>query len=288
MNLGLDKISGKHALTTHSPLESAKPSQKSTSSAANVNAFSPEGSTVGASLVSPLSEDPVEGGVATAHYHTTHIHSPPVAQCSTDGGEMDTHTGSTPEPVTENHECLHAAVSHTETAELLASNQQHERREQQTFYSQFQSLVSTVFSTTVLILSQLLYVVKKGFHSITRQNTLKQTRIHEKSTPLTNTLLSLAAEASKRHCPRLWATNENTQLAVTTLFGGAIDIFLWKKLHILVYNQENWSRALYHLRHTLWPEGKLNTSPRQQKTDKERTELKRKAAEAFKQFLPSK
>jgi len=105
--------------------------------------------------------------------------------------------------------------------------------------------------------------------------------------PLSNVLLSLGSEVSKKNCPQLWACNEGTQIAILSLFGGGMERFLWKELHEVVYSDENWTRALYHLRHTLWPGGKLMSSTREKQSEEKRAALKKKAAESFKKFLPN-
>lgn len=108
--------------------------------------------------------------------------------------------------------------------------------------------------------------------------------------PFTDTLLSLGTEASKRHCRELWATDKSTQMAIMTLLGGAIDRFLMKELHMVAEKEQNWMRALYNLRHTLWVEGskELDRSPKEKLTEGEREDRKRQAVEALKKFLPSK
>ena len=105
--------------------------------------------------------------------------------------------------------------------------------------------------------------------------------------PLTDTLFSLGSEVSKSECSELWTTAQDTQLAIMVMAGTGIERFLWKELHEVVYNEESWARGLYHLRHTLWPGGKLGVSPRRRRSEKEREEEKRRAVEAFKKFLPS-
>ena len=55
----------------------------------------------------------------------------------------------------------------------------------------------------------------------------------------------------------------------------------------VVDSDENWSRALYHLRQTLWPAGKLMEKSGRSLGAQEKELLKQKAVEAFIQFLPS-
>ena len=114
------------------------------------------------------------------------------------------------------------------------------------------------------------------------------TSAQQERDPLSNVLLSLGTEASKTHCKELWVTSHSTQLAVLTLLGGAIDRFLLHELYLVTEKEENWVRALYHLRHTLWVDGakELVRSPREKLTEEEREERKRKAVESFKKFLP--
>ena len=125
--------------------------------------------------------------------------------------------------------------------------------------------------------------------TFTRSSLLALTKKQQTDSPLGDVLLSLGTEASKNHCEELWVTDKATQLAVLSLFGGAIDHYLLQELHIVVEKEQNWARALYNLRHTLWVEGskELDRSPREKLTEGEREERKKKAADAFKKFLPS-
>lgn len=131
------------------------------------------------------------------------------------------------------------------------------------------------------------YVVGVALTGITPEASAELMRRQAKVVPLTNALFSLGTEVSRLHCPELWVTGGDTQLAVSVMVGGGIERFLWKELHELVYSEENWARALYHLRHTLWPGGTLDKSRRRKRTDEEREERKQEAAKAFKKFLPS-
>ena len=122
------------------------------------------------------------------------------------------------------------------------------------------------------------------------QHTLDSlTRSQQQTNPLSDVLLALGTEASRRHCPELWATDKSTQTALLTLVGGAIDRFLSEELHGVVKKEENWMRMLYRLRHVLWVEGSkdLDRSPRETLTEGEREERKKKAIAAFRKFLPS-
>ena len=107
--------------------------------------------------------------------------------------------------------------------------------------------------------------------------------------PLSNTLLALGTEASTLHCRELWATDTATQLSLLTLVGGAMDRFLMQELKTVVYEERNWVRALYHLRHALWVEGhqELDRSSREKLSVEEQRLRKKAAADAFKKFLPS-
>ncbi len=133
----------------------------------------------------------------------------------------------------------------------------------------------------------IVYTIGLALAGTTLQTTVKLTKQQAKVIPLTNALFSLGTEVSRLHCPGLWATGGHTQLALMTLVGGGVERFLWKELREVVYCEESWARALYHLRLTLWPGGKLETSPRRQRTKEERKENMRAAATAFKKFLPS-
>ena len=64
--------------------------------------------------------------------------------------------------------------------------------------------------------------------------------------------------------------------------------FLWRELKLVVFDEVNWTRALYNLRHTLWPQGILIDGATRKRSEAEIDQLKRKAADAFKNFLPSK
>ena len=116
------------------------------------------------------------------------------------------------------------------------------------------------------------------------------TRRQEREDPLSNVLLALGTEAARMHCEELWVTDHSTQLATLTLLGGTVDRFLFRELTTVVTCEENWVRALYHLRHTLWVDGREGRSrtDRERLTEDEREGRKREAVESFKKFLPSK
>ena len=151
-------------------------------------------------------------------------------------------------------------------------------------YLHSRSLFSKLLTTFLGIIFFIVRMVRESLKPSTPETYLKLAKEQKKRTPLSNVLLSLASEASKKHCPQLWACSDSSQTAILSLAGGGMERFLWKELYSVVYNEENWARALYHLRHTLWPEGKLKTSIRTKPNEKE---MKRKAAEAFRKFLPS-
>lgn len=64
-------------------------------------------------------------------------------------------------------------------------------------------------------------------------------------------------------------------------------VSLPQELEEVVNDERRWARALYNLRHTLWPDGRLYVSQSVQRTQKEREKLMEDAAAAIKQFLPS-
>ena len=154
-------------------------------------------------------------------------------------------------------------------------------------YSLCKFLSSRLLTKALEIFSFLIYIIRQSMNPLSPQAFIKLAKEREQSMPLSNVLLSLGSEASKKNCPQLWACNEGTQIAILSLVGGGMERFLWKELHEVVYSDENWTRALYHLRHTLWPGGKLKTSMRDEQSEEKRTDLKKKAAESFKKFLPS-
>lgn len=151
-------------------------------------------------------------------------------------------------------------------------------------YLYCRSLFSKLLTTSLGIFFFIVQMVKQSLNPLTPQTSLKLAKEQKQRTPLSNVLLSLASEASKKHCPHLWACSDSSQIAILSLAGGGMERFLWKELYSVIYSEENWARALYHFRHTLWPEGKLMTSIGTKPNGKE---MKRKAAEAFKKFLPS-
>ena len=149
-------------------------------------------------------------------------------------------------------------------------------------------LILLVMMYIARLASLVSYIVRRGLDPITQHSTLIIAKEQEKRVPLTNALLSLGTEASSKHCPELWACSENIQLALLVVVGGASERYLWKELKEVVYTEENWARALYHLRHTLWPGGEVMKASKRVLSEKERLKKKQEAAEAIKKFLPSK
>ena len=133
-----------------------------------------------------------------------------------------------------------------------------------------------------------IYIVQQGMEPYSKQNSLVLLAGERKCSPLTNALFCLGSEVSTRHCPQLWACSQNTQLSLLVLVGGGMERFLWRELRSVVCDEVKWTRALYNLRHTLWPGGKLLKDSRKKLMEAEVEQLKRKAADSLKKFLPSK
>ena len=53
-------------------------------------------------------------------------------------------------------------------------------------------------------------------------------------------------------------------------------------------DEDKWARVLYHLRHTLWPNGELDISRRRTLDFTEKKQLREDAVREIKHFLPSK
>lgn len=138
------------------------------------------------------------------------------------------------------------------------------------------------------LITWVIFIVQKGLEPYSERNLRVLMQVERNRFPLTNALFCLGSEASTRHCPRLWACAQNTQLSLLVLAGGGVERYLWRELKLVVCDEVNWTRALYTLRHTLWPGGKFKRSPRRKVSEKELEQLKRKAADSFKKFLPSK
>lgn len=156
------------------------------------------------------------------------------------------------------------------------------------FWMKLGGFVSLVLIYIEWFFSLMYYVVKRGMDPITRFSTIVIVKEQERRAPLSNALFSLGTEVSKKHCPELWVCSEDIQLSLLVAVGGASERFIWKELKDVVYMEENWARALYHLRHTLWPNGELMKKSRRKLSEMERNLVKEKAAEAIKTFLPSK
>lgn len=154
--------------------------------------------------------------------------------------------------------------------------------------SKVQSLVYNFLLYAHRAITWVIFIIQKGVEPFSKPNIHALIEAERRNSPLTNALFSLGSEASARNCPRLWACSQNTQLALLVLAGGGIERFLWRELKLVVSDEMNWSRALYTLRHTLWPGGTLLKSSKRKLSEAELEQLKRKAADAFKKFLPSK
>ena len=144
-------------------------------------------------------------------------------------------------------------------------------------------------SSVVLVSRTVIKIVRQCSLPFTQHTLDFLARSRQQTNPLSNVLLALGTEASKRHCIELWATDKSIQTAVLTLLGGAIDRFLTEELRSVVRKEDNWMRMLYRLRHVLWVEGskELDRSPRETLTAGERDERKKEAIAAFRKFLPS-
>ena len=133
----------------------------------------------------------------------------------------------------------------------------------------------------------LILIIQKGIEPRSKLNVHALIKAEKVRSPLTNALFCLGSEASMRHCPQLWACSQDTQLSLLVLVGGGMERYLWKELELVVCNEVNWTRALYSLRHTLWPGGVFIKTNKKKHTEEELEQLKRKAADSFKKFLPS-
>lgn len=154
-------------------------------------------------------------------------------------------------------------------------------------FSVLKARLLSFFRSFFLYLSLLCKMVLKAATPVTNEVSSNLAKEHIRRIPLSNAILALASEASRRHCPELWACHANTQLALLVLVGGGMERYMWKELKELMNSSENWSRGLYHLRHTLWPEGKFMSGPSSSPTEAQRKETRREAAAVIKQFLPS-
>lgn len=132
-----------------------------------------------------------------------------------------------------------------------------------------------------------IFILLKGLEPFSKKSTFALMAVERQRSPLTNALFCLGSEVSSRPCPHLWACAQNTQLSLLVLVGGGVERFLWRELRVLLHDEVNWTRALYSLRHTLWPGGVFMKSKKTRPTEEELEQLKRRAANAFKKFLPS-
>ncbi len=154
-------------------------------------------------------------------------------------------------------------------------------------FNVFKARLSRFISSFVFYLSLFYKMVLQGASPVTNEVSSSLAEEHAKRIPLSNAILALASEASRRHCPELWACHANAQLALLVLVGGGMERYMWKELKVLLNANENWCRGLYHLRHTLWPRGKFRSSSSSSPTETQRKEARREAAGIIKQFLPS-
>lgn len=238
-----------------------------------------------AELALDASQDYPDGGPQRNAERTT-LTAPTLDSCITSSA---THSDGQPGTIGENARATSFKDSNVRT-ELERGSSNADIKERSPVLSTYHKCRQLLIRLAV-ILKQLVtfvvFMVREGFPLTRPQTSSELLRRLQKTAPMTNALLSLAKEASKRNCPQLWATNEATQIAVLTLVGGGTERFLRKELNELLYDEETWCRGLYHLRHTLWPGGVFDRSPRRQKSEEEKAELKRQAAEAFKKFLPN-
>lgn len=110
----------------------------------------------------------------------------------------------------------------------------------------------------------------------------------EAESPLMNSLLSLANEATRTTSPELWITSEGTQLGLLGTCGDTLDSYLMNELLEVVSDETRWARALYNLRHLLWPNGgELSLSPTPPLTDTQKRQQRQEAVDEIKSFLPN-
>lgn len=153
--------------------------------------------------------------------------------------------------------------------------------------SRLQSLLYKLLVYMHRFITWVVFILQKGLEPFSKESTFALMAVERQRSPLTNALFSLGSEASARPCPQLWACAQNTQLSLLVLAGGGVERFLWRELKLVVCDEVNWTRALYSLRQTLWPGGVLFKSNKGRPSEAELEQLKRKAADAFKKFLPS-
>lgn len=181
----------------------------------------------------------------------------------------------------EHHQLVQSQVaSHTDTPQVHPDNTT-------VMLSRFQSLLYRFLVYMHRFITWVVFVLQKGLEPFSKESTFALIAVERQRSPLTNALFSLGSEASARPCPRLWACAQNTQLSLLALAGGGVERFLWRELKLVVCDEVNWTRALYSLRHTLWPGGVFIKSNKSKPSEAELEQLKRRAADAFKKFLPS-
>lgn len=179
----------------------------------------------------------------------------------------------------------------TQSTTRQQKQKQQQQKQQQSNDSVLPRLRSFVYKFLIYMhqfISWVMFIVQKGLAPYSEQNLRILMHIEKKQSPLTNALFCLGSEASARHCPHLWVCAQNTQLCLLVLAGGGVERFLWRELKVVVCDEVSWTRALYTLRHTLWPGGTFISSSKRKVSEAELEQLKRKAADAFKKFLPSK
>ena len=149
--------------------------------------------------------------------------------------------------------------------------------------------LSNFLYSFIFYITSIYNMVLKGSAPVTHEVSTSLAQEHTQRIPLSNAILVLGSEASRRHCHELWACHANTQLALLVLVGGGMERYMWKEFKEVANSSDNWSRVLYHLRHTLWPHGKfMSGATSQSPTEERRKEMRREAVAVIKQFLPSK
>lgn len=176
----------------------------------------------------------------------------------------------------------------TNSHDLTDSNQQlRKNKGHSLMMDTVRSLVYRAISLAHWVVSWIVFIIHRGLEPLSKKDALSLIKVEQQRSPLTNALFCLGSKASERHCPQLWACGQNTQLALLVLAGGGVERFLWRELKMVVYDEVNWTRSLYVLRHTLWPGGNLLKTPNKKLSEVQVEMLKRKAADSFKKFLPS-
>lgn len=190
------------------------------------------------------------------------------------------HRGSTFAPTSEEHPLVQSQVSASHTLPQVQVNDS-------VILSRLQSFLYKFLVYTHRFITWVIFIIQKGLEPFSKESALALMAVEQQRSPLANVLFSLGSEASARPCPRLWACAQNTQLSLLVLAGGGAERYLWRELKLVLCEEVNWIRALYSLRHTLWPGGVFIKSIKKTPSEAELEQLKRKAADAFKKFLPS-